>query len=188
MLNIYECTPIVGMSEIYDKISENNIVEIRGLRANNWNEATVLSKHIESNNNPVHIINVYMRKNMYNLVDLNYFQLNYNDSYDFEKNIRYVRTYNPNDVKKIYTYENGKNKEEAITKALLRYGVINNNLLQQEDFRLTTHCKNNRLNGKKYIKLWENNNVIGEFWYKEPNNINNNTSIATWEIDLIKKS
>lgn len=189
MLDIYNYTPTIGVKDTYDKISKNNMIEIRGLRANKWDNAIVVNKYIETqNDNLIYIIQIYTRKKTYNLIDLNYFQLNYNGSNDYEKDIRYVRACNLRNIKKIYTYEQGNNKLEAITKALLKYGIINSNLLNQNKFKMTIHSKNDRLNGKKYIKLWNNDDIIGEFWFKEPNTIDYNNKLSPiWEIDLMKK-
>lgn len=188
MLNICNYTPIVGIGGIFDKIAKNNIIELRGLRSNTWSSATVINKYTENHNNTlINVIEVHMRKSDYKLIDLNYFQLFYDKSYNYEKDIKYIRSCNVNNVKNIYTYEQGINKEEAITNALMRYGIINSKIINQ-NFKITTHYKNNRLNSKKYIRLWEKDNVIGEFWIKEPNNIGkNNNLISTWEIDLTKK-
>lgn len=160
-----------------------------------WTIAKVVSKS-KDNNGTIHNIDIFGNRELYKLRDLSDFHWRYNDLYECNKYLlagykvktKMVRLLDTSNVKKIYEHIESPSEEVALLKLFKNYNFITEQDILNEDIEISYHKKNNRSNGKAYLKLVKQDILLCEFWYSIRSLYIDDCDLPkTWSISLIRK-
>lgn len=199
-MSIYDCTPAIGLGDIYDKVEKDCLIEYRSKGTKKWSLAEVYSKKIDNIYGDkvfsMMIVSLSSKKH-YFLRDLSDFHWRYKDLYScnkyllegYKQRTKEVRMVDPMNIKKYYNHIANNSADEALLIGLIKCNIISKKDVDLGIINISVHRRNNRKNGKRYIKVLKNDNVIGEFWQKEPHSVYVDTYVPkTWAISFQRKN